>query len=209
MIRLSVDPREPEASLVARAAGVIKAGGLAVIPTDTFYGLAVNPFDADAVHRVFLVKGRGGEKALPLVASDSQQVQSQLGSLNAMAAQLADRFWPGPLTLIVPAPSALAAEVTGGTGRVGVRVPAHLVCRRLSDACGSLLTATSANFSGQPASSDPAAIVATLGAHVDVVVDAGTTPGGAPSTIVDVTGREPVLVRAGAIAWEEVVECLR
>src|SRR5580765_353278 len=191
MIRLSVDPREPDAALVARAAAVIKAGGLAAIPTDTFYGLAVNPFDAAAGQRVFLVKGRAGEKALPVVGSDIHQVESQLGSLSAMAATLAERFWPGPLTLIVPAPRAIATEVTGGTGGVGVRVPAHIVCRRLSEACGSLMTATSANISGHPASSDPAAVVAALGAHLDVIVDAGATAGGAASTIVDVTGREP------------------
>jgi L-threonylcarbamoyladenylate synthase len=113
------------------------------------------------------------------------------------------------LTLIVPASSAIAADVTGGTGRVGVRVPDSLVAREICRAAGRPVTATSANRSGQPATPDPGEVERTLGADVDLLIDAGTTPGGAPSTIVDVCGERPALVRAGAIPWDDIQSWLR
>lgn len=208
MIRVVIDQTDPEPALLDRAAGVIRAGGIVALPTDTLYGLAADPFNAAAVRRVFLVKGRASERALPLVAADVAQISSQLGPLPPFALALAERFWPGPLTLLVPAPEALATGVTGGTGRVGVRVPAHAVARELCRACGSVLTATSANPSGLPASNDPDAVAAMLGSQLDILLDAGTAPGGPPSTIVDVTDVEPRLVRAGAIPWEQVHTCV-
>ena len=117
---------------------------------------------------------------------------------------MAERFWPGPLTLLLVAPAGLAVEVTAGTGRVGVRVPDHAVARALCAAAGTPLTATSANRSGEPASNDPDHVCRELLGAVDLVVDAGLTPGGPASTIVDVTQIQPVLVRPGAIPWEEI-----
>jgi L-threonylcarbamoyladenylate synthase len=207
MIRVVVNRTEPEPALLDRAAAVIREGGLVALPTDTLYGLAADPFNAAAVRRVFLVKGRTLERALPLVAADVSQIVSQLGSLPPIAIALAGRFWPGPLTMLLPASGALAPEVTGGTDRVGVRVPAHAVARGLCRACRSVLTATSANLSGRPASNDPDDVARSLGAALDILLDAGTAPGGPPSTIVDVTGVELQLVRAGAIPWEEVRRC--
>jgi L-threonylcarbamoyladenylate synthase len=207
MIRVVVNRTEPEPALLDRAAAVIREGGLVALPTDTLYGLAADPFNAAAVRRVFLVKGRTLERALPLVAADVSQIVSQLGSLPPIAIALAGRFWPGPLTILLPASGALAPEVTGGTDRVGVRVPAHAVARGLCRACRSVLTATSANLSGRPASNDPDDVARSLGAALDILLDAGTAPGGPSSTIVDVTGVELRLVRAGAIPWEEVRRC--
>jgi L-threonylcarbamoyladenylate synthase len=207
MIRLVVNQIEPEPAILERVAAVIRAGGVVALPTDTLYGLAADPFNAPAVRRVFLVKGRTSGRALPLVAADVAQINAQLGLLPPLALALAEGFWPGPLTLLVPASGALAADVTGGTGRVGVRVPAHAVARGLCRACGSVLTATSANLSGRPASNDPDDVARSLGSELDVLLDAGKAPGGPSSTIVDVTGVEPQLVRAGAIPWEEVRTC--
>jgi L-threonylcarbamoyladenylate synthase len=110
---------------------------------------------------------------------------------------------------LLTAPPALAPDVSGGTGTVGVRVPAHAVARALCRACGTPLTATSANISGAAPSADPGEVERTLGARIDLLVDAGATPGGPPSTIVDATGASPRLVRQGAIAWEEIQEYLR
>lgn len=195
---------------LGRAAASIRAGGVVAIPTDTLYGLAADPFNADAVGRVFAIKGRTAEWALPLVAADAAQIAAHLGALPPLALPLAARFWPGPLTLLVLASDRLAPEVTGGTGRVGVRVPAHLVARRLCEACERPLTATSANLSGQPAADDPDEVARSLGRGSDIMLlDAGKTPGGPPSTIVDVTMAEPRLVRAGAISWEAVLACLQ
>ena len=195
--------------MLERAAEVIRRGGIIALPTDTLYGLGVDPFNADAVRRVFDVKGRQGERALPLIAADLAQIVNQIGPLSELARRLATRFWPGPMTLLIEAPPALAGDVAGGTGRIGVRVPAHVVARGLCAACDRPLTATSANLSGEPASEDPDEVARSLGDHVDLLVDAGRTPGGAPSTIVDATGAEPRLVRPGAIAWDDVQACMR
>jgi L-threonylcarbamoyladenylate synthase len=209
LIRIYVDPHAPDPRAIEQAAGVIRDGGLAAIPTDTLYGLAAHAFDGTAVARVFLAKGRGSERALPLVAASTSQVVRYFGALPPLAARLADRFWPGPLTVLLRVPADLPPVVTGGLDRVGVRVPAHLVTTALCGAAGVPLTATSANVSGQPPTDDPDAIERALGGTIDLLVDAGRTPGGPASTIVDATGAAPRLVRAGAVAWEEVEACVR
>ena len=198
--RIVVAHDRPEAALLD-AVRAIQSGGVIAMPTDTFYGLAVDPFRADAVAKIFAVKGRSAERALPLIAADADQVRDRIGSLPPLAERLASRFWPGPLTMLLVAPATLAAGVSGGTGKVGVRVPDHAVARALCAACGTPLTATSANVSGAPPSADPDEIWRTLGDGIDVLVDAEMTAGGSPSTIVDVTGSAPTLVRAGAIPW--------
>lgn len=178
------------------------------IPTDTLYGLAADPFSRSAVRRVFTIKGRGALQALPLVAADERQVESDLGILPPLARRLAERFWPGPLTLVIPAPAALAPEALGGGTTVAVRVPAHAVTRALCAQFGRPLTATSANESGEPPTADPDVVWNVLGAKVDALVDSGRTPGGPASTIVDATGAEPRLIREGAIAWDDVQSAL-
>jgi L-threonylcarbamoyladenylate synthase len=205
--RIVVDRIDIDRHALDDAVQAVRNGGIVAMPTDTLYGLGVDPFRVDAVERVFQLKGRSTDKALPLIAADAGQVNDYLGALSPMAARLALRFWPGPLTLLIPATSSLAPQVSGGAGTVGVRVPAHRVARALCDACGPL-TATSANTSGEAPSADPDQIARMLGEGIDVLVDAGATPGGPPSTIVDTTGAEPVLVRAGAIAWDQIQACL-
>ena len=203
--RVIVDPGSPQRDAIQEAAKWILDGGVVAVPTDTLYGLSADPFSPAAVGRVFAVKGRDAERALPLIAADTGQVIEHLGPLSAMAARLAQRYWPGPLTLLVAAPGALAREVTGGTGRVGVRVPADEVARAICRAAGRPLTATSANLSGEPATADPDVVERTLGDRIDLLIDTGPTRGGAASTIVDATGPDPALVRAGAIAWEDIL----
>jgi L-threonylcarbamoyladenylate synthase len=208
IIRLVTDPHVPDLRVLERAAEVVRAGGVVAIPTDTFYGLAANPFKPEAVARIFRVKERSAERAIPLVGSGRDQVAEWLGELPALGARLADRFWPGPLTLLLSAPPSLAAEVTGGTGKVGVRVPAHAITRALCEMCGHPLTATSANLSGQPACDQPQDVERSLESRLDALVDAGPTAGGPASTIVDVTGGQVILVRSGAIPWEDVRQWL-
>ena len=204
MRRVFVDPESPQRDAIQEAAKWILNGGVVAVPTDTLYGLAADPFSAAGVARVFAVKGRAAERALPLIAADAAQAARHLGQLTATAQRLAERYWPGPLTLLVTAPAALARDVTGGTGKVGVRVPADAVARAICAAADRPVTATSANVSGAPATADPDEVERTLGDRLDLLIDTGTTRGGAPSTIVDVTGATPALVRAGAISWEEI-----
>lgn len=208
MRRVFVDPKSPQYDAIEEAAKWIRTGGVVALPTDTLYGLAVDPFRVDAVARVFAVKDRSVERALPLIAADAEQIAAHLAPLTPMAARLAHRFWPGPLTVLVAAPPALARDVTA-TGTVGVRVPADDVARAIANACGRPITATSANISGEPATADPDEVERTLGDRIDLLIDTGPTPGGPPSTIVDVTSAQPRLVRAGAISWEDIQACLR
>jgi L-threonylcarbamoyladenylate synthase len=209
MRRIFVDPAAPQRDAIEEAATWIRTGGVIAMPTDTFYGLAADPFDAAAVRRLFEVKERDAGRALPLIAADAAQIAENLGRLTPLAARLAGRFWPGPLTLIVEGPAALRREVTGGTGRVGVRVPANGVARAVCAAAGRPVTATSANLSGAPATAEPEVVERTLGDRIDLLLDTGATPGGRPSTIVDATEAEPRLVRAGVIAWDEIEAWLR
>ncbi len=204
MRRVFVDREAPQRDALQEAAKWIRHGGLVALPTDTLYGLAADPFRSDAVARVFMVKGRAAGRALPLIAADADQIAARLGRLSPAAERLAAKFWPGPLTLLVPAPVALAREVTGGSGHVGVRVPADDIARAICRAADRPITATSANRSGQPATADPDEVERTLGQDIDLLIDAGPTRGGAPSTIVDVTGSTPQLVRAGAVPWSEI-----
>lgn len=208
MRRIRVDATQPAYEFLRAAATTIHDGGIAAYPTDTFYGLGVDPRSAHAVRKLFALKGRTFDKAVPLIASDEQQVQDA-GVMSGMAVHLARHFWPGPLTLIIAASPALCAEVHAGTGRVAVRVPDHPVARELAKAVGHPITATSANPAGAPPASTADQVAAILGDAVDVVIDAGSTPGEMPSTIVDVTGSTPTLVRPGRIPWDHVLEFLK
>jgi L-threonylcarbamoyladenylate synthase len=208
MRRVFVDPGAPQRDAIAEAAKWIRLGRVVAIPTDTLYGLAADPWQAAAVARVFAVKGRSAERAIPLIAADIEQVTRSIGPLAPLARRLADQFWPGPLTLLLPAPLALAPDVTGGTGAVGVRVPDERVARAIAAAVGAPITATSANISGEPATNDPELVERALGAAIDLLVDVGFTRGGSPSTIVDVTCPAATLVREGAVSWERIQACL-
>ncbi len=197
---------------LASAADWLKRGRIVAFATDTFYGLAVDPASAAAVQRLFDLKGRDAGAALPLVAASTPQVERLCGRLGPASARLAERFWPGPLSIVLDAPAQIVPGVHAGRGAIAIRVPAHAVARSLCEAFGGPLTATSANRSGEP----PARTVADLGVlagdpHVLVLDsgDAGGAPGGAPSTIVDVRGPRPILLREGAIAWNRVLESLQ
>jgi L-threonylcarbamoyladenylate synthase len=206
MIRATVTARSLDA-VASQAAAVIARGGIVALPTDTLYGLAVDPFNPDAVARLFAAKGRGENRPVPLVAADMAQAEQWLGTLSPVARVLARQYWPGPLTLVVPAPSGLVAAVSAGTGRVGVRVPAHDVPRAVCRVAGFPLTATSANLSGEAPTADPDEVERTLAPEVDLLLDAGAAPGGLASTVVDVSDRALRLVRAGPIRWEDIESC--
>lgn len=177
-----------------------------ILPTDTVYALSCRASDAGAVERLRAAKGRDDGKPLPLVAADVGQLALVAGPLTEPAARLAARLWPGPLTLVLEA-RGLPDAVTAGTGSVAVRVPDHDFLRRLCRREGPLVS-TSANRSGRPAPRTCAEAVAEVGSAVALAIDDG--PGRAePSSIVDVRGPEPRLVRKGATAWDAVLRALR
>jgi len=209
MPRRAVDPVACVVDDFSQAVAWLRRGGVVALPTDTLYGLAVDPTSSTAVERLFELKRRAAETALPLIAASMDQVQQCVGALGPMSLRLAATFWPGPLSLVLDAPADLAPEVHGGRGSIAIRVPANRVATMLCAAWGRPLTATSANRSGEP----PAASVDGLGDLASdsrlYIVDAGHTAGGAPSTIVDARAHAPILVRAGAIAWDRVLESLK
>jgi L-threonylcarbamoyladenylate synthase len=178
-----------------------------VYPTDTLYGLAADPRRPDAVARLFAVKGRPKGQAIPLIACDVAQAAAA-GELNAAASRLARAFWPGPLSIVVPARDVICAEVSASDGTIAVRVPACDTARQLARAFGFCITATSANPSGQPAGTSAATVADSVRGSVGLVLDGGETPGGAPSTLVDVRASQPRLIRPGAIAWDRVLRSL-
>jgi L-threonylcarbamoyladenylate synthase len=190
------------------AVSAIHSGGLVVMPTDTLYGLAADPRSRSAVARIFAVKRRPQDRPIPLIAESIEQVRAGVGTLTPLGETLASRCWPGPLTLIITASAELCPDVHRGSGKVAVRVPDHAVARALARMAGHALTSTSANPSGSNAPSDADQVALDFDG-IDVLIDAGPAPGGLPSTIVDVTGNDPLLVRAGAVPWERVLKFLR
>jgi L-threonylcarbamoyladenylate synthase len=197
-----------DAALIRAACTILQSGGVVAYPTDTFYGLAADPRSAEAVARLFAIKGRQAGQAIPLIAADEAQAEAA-GEMNATALRLADAFWPGPLSLVVPASELITAEAMAADGSVALRVPDCEAARELARAFGFCLTATSANRSGEPPVTSASAVNAALGRLVGMVLDGGETPGGAPSTIVDARDTPPRLVRAGAIAWDRVLRSLQ
>jgi len=201
------DPRTNLRALVD-AVIVLARGGIVAVSTDTVYGLAVDPQSPAAIARLITVKGRSGDQAIALISADMAQVVDDLGALPPVAQKLARRYWPGPLTLLVPRPASMPPALTGGSPLVGVRVPDDDTARELCRAWGHLLTATSANISGEPASEDPDYVARVFADRdVDLLLDSGKTSGGPPSTVVEAAGKEVRLVRPGAIAWEAVQVC--
>jgi len=192
--------REEEAATCwQEARRLLLGGGLLALPTETFYALAVNPLDAAALARLFAVKARPWDKPVLLLVADVQMLSQVAREVPETGARLMARFWPGPLTLILPARPELPRLLTGGTGTVGVRQPKQAVTCRLLGALGFPVTGTSANRSGRPPLTLAAAVAREFGSEIDLILDAGPCPGGLPSSIVDVTCSPARLVRPGAV----------
>ena len=207
-IRIDIDPRSPDEAALRRACESLGQGWIVAFPTDTLYGLAVDPRNHTAVARLVRVKGRPSGQPFPLIAADVEQVERLLGPLSPVTRRLAANLWPGPLTLVISARATLASDCLGAGASAAVRVPAHVVARALARMAGHPLTATSANRSGETAPRASAELSAAVGDAVAVILDAGQLPGGAPSTIVDARGERPKLVRQGAVPWARVLESL-
>jgi L-threonylcarbamoyladenylate synthase len=197
------------AERVARAAASLRAGGILAYPTETFYGLGALASRRDALARLLAAKLRPEGKPLPLLAADLDQVRAVVRELPPLVAGLAARFWPGPLTLVLPAAPGLDQAITAGSGTVGVRVPGSEVARALARAAGGAIVSTSANRSGEPPAARAEDLPAGLRAALDGVLDGGPTPGGLPSTVVAVEGGALRLLRPGAVPWDEVLSTAR
>lgn len=194
-----VDATAPDLGVLGEAARILRAGGLVAFPTETFYGLGAAGLDAAGARRVFEAKGRPASMPLLLLVDSRAMAAAITLEIPPRARELMDRHWPGALTLVLRAAARVPDAVTAGTGTVGVRVPAHPVARGLVRALGEPVTAPSANPTGAPPPCTADEVVAGLGGAVDLVLDAGPTPGGAPSTVLDVTVDPPRVIRQGAV----------
>jgi L-threonylcarbamoyladenylate synthase len=202
-----VQPDAPDPAVIREAADLVRRGLVVAYPTDTLYGLAVDPRNAEAVMRLFALKGRPESSALTLVAAGMAHVRAA-GEMTEDAERLAAKWWPGPLTIVLRALPVLARETLAGGETVGVRVPDHAVAIALARDAGFAITATSANRSGMPAASGAEAVAEAL-PGVDAILDAGPVRGGAPSTIVDASVRPVSLLRAGVVPWDKVLRSLQ
>jgi L-threonylcarbamoyladenylate synthase len=189
---------------VARGVAILKSGGLVAFPTDTVYGLGARADLAPAVERVYAVKQRPRDMALPLLLASTGQISGVSCPVSPVARLLAEHFLPGALTLVLPRSALVADIVTGGAATVAVRVPAHPVPVALVEGVGVPIIGTSANLSGQPSLLTATEVRTQFGDMVDLVIDGGRCPGGWESTIVDVTGEIPVVLREGAIPVAEI-----
>ena len=191
---------------IARAASLLRAGGIVAYPTETYYGLAVDPFNEKALARPFRLKNRPAVKPVLVLVADRAQVDLLAGQITATARRLMDRFWPGPLTLVLPARSGLSRFLTGGTGTVGVRLSPHPVAAALLQAFGAPLTATSANRSGELPAVTAGEVRTAFASEVDLILDGGETPGKMGSTLVGVCGSQVTCLREGCISFAQVTQ---
>jgi L-threonylcarbamoyladenylate synthase len=196
-----------ERARLLRAVTILRSGGVVAYPTDTLYGLAVDPRSTRAVERLFEIKPREPGKAVPLIAASVEQA-SEAAVFDERARRVAESFWPGALSIVLQARNVVRAEILAADGSVAVRVPAHPTSQALAAGFGFCITATSANLSGDAPTASPAVVARTIGNRIDFLLDAGESPGGPPSTIVDLRSAEPRLIRAGAVAWERVLRSI-
>jgi L-threonylcarbamoyladenylate synthase len=188
----------------AEAARTIRLGGVIAFRTDTFYGLGADPFNCEALRKIRHLKGREEGKPILLLISDLSEVGRFITNQSEVFKSVADRFWPGPITLIGRARSELPMELTAGTQTIGLRLPNDDNVRALVCACGGAMTATSANVSGQPPARSAEEVANYFPNGVDLILDGGEVTMTEPSTVVDLSGAEPHLVREGAIKREEL-----
>lgn len=201
---LRVDPAEPDPSAVSIAAEMMRKGGLVAFPTETVYGLGANAFDSRAVSRIFLAKGRPIDNPIIVHVAGPGQIEAVAQTVPPQALALANRFWPGPLTLVLGKSAAVSDKVTAGLGTVAVRMPRHPVALGLIRASGVPVAAPSANVSGRPSGTTGAHVLDDLDGKVDVVLDAGPVEIGVESTVLDLTVSPPAVLRPGAVTLEEL-----
>lgn len=200
---LRVEPGQLERA-AASAARILAKGGLVAFPTDTVYGLAARADDDRAVGLIFQVKRRRDDNPLPILLPGAEAVGHAARCVPDAARKLAAHYWPGPLTIVLPREPRISDLVTAGRDSVGLRVPDHPVALAILERCEFLVAVTSANLAGQPPAREGEEVRRDLAGNIDLIVDAGRCPGGVPSTVVDLTGPHPRVVRPGAVTWAQI-----
>jgi L-threonylcarbamoyladenylate synthase len=205
---VEIDAEEPQPEAIERAAAAIRRGKVVAIPTDALYALVADPFNLRAVSGVFRAKGREIHRSLPLLVADAIAAEDLASELNNRFFILTRRFWPGPLTIIVPASARVPLKVTGNTGRLAVRQPRGKIANALIAALNQPLISTSANISGSPTCRSGIEVFGTMDGRVDLVLDGGACSG-TGATTVDITEPYWKIIREGAIEEKEIAEALQ
>jgi L-threonylcarbamoyladenylate synthase len=205
---VEIDPESPQPEVLERAAAAIRRGQVVAIPTDALYTLVADPYNLRAVTQVFKAKGREPQLSLPILIRDTLMAEELSSELNNRFFLLARRFWPGPLTIIVPASDRMPLKVTGNTGRLALRQPRSAVASQLVALTGQPLIATSANISGSPTCASGIDVFALMDGRVDLVLDGGICTG-LGSTTVDITEPYWRLIKPGAVDEKAIAECLQ
>ena len=191
------------------AVSVLRNGGVAAIPTDTVYGLAAAYDDDVAVDRVFRIKNRPSGLAVPLLLDDASSVERYVSDIPESFWAVAETFWPGPLTIVLRKSPLVSNKLTAGRDTVGLRVPDHLLARHISKSLDRAITGTSANLSGSPSLTTARAVIEQLGHLVDLVIDGGDASGTTASTVLDLSGESPAILREGGITLDDIVRAIR
>lgn len=199
---------EKNSVVIANALAALSAGEAIVYPTETFYALGVDALSPDALDRLFAIKGREPAKPVALIAADTAMAFAVAREVPAQARLLAEAFWPGPLTLVLPARDGIPAALIGADGGVGVRVSSHPIARALAAGLQRPLTATSANLAGEPPAVEPQAARRALGGKIKVFVEDGRLAGGAPSTVVAVNRSGMSVIRPGAVSEPQLAAAI-
>ncbi len=204
---VEINPEEPQPEVLERAAAAVRRGRVVAIPSDALYTLVADPFNLRAVSQVFKAKGREPHRSLPLLVRDAMMAEEFAGELNNRFFILARRFWPGPLTIIVPASAKVPLKVTGNTGRLALRQSKSKIALQLTTVLNQPLISTSANISSHPTCRSGIEVFGMMDGRVDLVLDGGVC-GGEGATTVDITEPYWRLIKPGAIEEKEIAECL-
>mgnify|MGYP003952099833 FL=1 len=205
---IKVDPSDSLKSHSKHIRNVINSGGVIAFPTDTYYGLGVDPFNEKGIRRIFEIKSRAYDKPLLVLISTKTQINQLTQNRSLTGEQLIQKFWPAPLTLIFNAVSKLPDVLTSNTGKVAIRLPKNKWTRHLVQTAGCALTATSANKNGGENARTAKEVLHIFGNDIDLIIDSGPAPGGKVSTLLDTTIFPPVFLRNGAITQQEIDSCL-
>lgn len=205
---IKINPENPEREVIERAGEILRRGGLVAFPTETVYGLGGDGLNAGSSARIYRAKGRPSDNPLIVHIARMEDLKTAARQVPEGAVRLAEKFWPGPLTMIFPKTEAVPYETTGGLDSVAIRMPGHPAALALIGAAGGFVAAPSANRSGRPSPTLAAHVAEDLGDAVEMILDGGRAGIGLESTIVDFTGEVPVILRPGYISREMICQCI-
>ncbi|MBI5180768.1 MAG: threonylcarbamoyl-AMP synthase [Nitrospirae bacterium] len=205
---IKIDPKKPDVKRIKDAAEALKKGGVVAFPTDTFYGLGADAANDEAIKRIYAVKERDYDKPILILIDNKDRVSKYVKDIPQIAKKLIDKFWPGPLTIIFYASSAVSQSLLGRGNKIGIRIPNNPLTLLFLKIAGCPVTATSANLSGKPSPLNPKKVNENLGKKIDIILDAGRTAGIKESTVIDITERPPICIREGMITVKEIEDFL-